>query len=257
MKRVAIVLLLTTVFVSLITATMIVKKQTQFAKNTVISEVDNFNIEETPSEKVVLYQEYHLPIDDGTKGSTLSQTFDINPIKITEHVYEDDKTYAYYFQIDGLANENIEKEINAELKSQIIEFGRFAYDETIKADSDDTYTSFGKYDRGKHYGYDDKPNSWNSCVKETILFNGNNIISIAMTDYENTYLTKYSKNAARFLNYNLINGEKLKIEELFTKELSVADVFTKSLYHQLGEGEIKWNERRYYNEITGEEEWWR
>ena len=257
MKRVVIVLLLITILGSLVTATMIVKKQTQFAKNYAISEIDDSNMEETPTEKVVLYQEYHLPIDDDTKGATLSQTFDINPIKITEHVYEDDKTYAYYLQIDGLANEKIEEAINAELKSQIIEFGQFAYDEAIKANSNDIYTSFGKYNRNEHYNYGDKPNNWNSCVKETILFNGNNVISIAMIDYDNLYLTKYSDSAVRFLNYNLLNGEKLKIEELFTKECSVADTFAKALYYQLGEGEIKWKENYYYNEITGEKEWWR
>ena len=191
------------------------------------------------------------------KYSYAHKPFDINPIKITEHVYEDDKTYAFYLQIDGLANEKIEEAINAELKSQIIEFGQFAYDEAIKANSNDIYTSFGKYNRNEHYNYGDKPNNWNSCVKETILFNGNNVISIAMIDYDNLYLTKYSDSAVRFLNYNLLNGEKLKIEELFTKECSVADTFAKALYYQLGEGEIKWKENYYYNEITGEKEWWR
>ena len=255
MKRIAIVLLLVTILSSLVTATMIVKKQTEYAKSHAINENDNSNIEETtPTEKVMLYKEYHLPINDDTKGATLSQTFDINPIKFTEHVYEDDKTYAYYLQIDGLANEDVENAINAELKSQIIEFGRLTYDEIIETNNDNSYR---KYNKDKQYNYDDKPDKWNSCVKESILFNGNNIISIAMTEYDNTFLTRYSNRNVRFLNYNLLNGEKIKIEELFTKDFNIIDKFTKAIYYQLGEGEIKWTEKRYYDEITGEERWWR
>ena len=264
MKRVAIILVLVTIFASLVTATMIIKKQTQYAKKYSLNEneVDNQIIEEEKSlEKVVLYKEYHLPINDNAKGATLSQTLDINPIKFTEHVYEDDRTYAIYLQIDGLANENIEEAINTELKDQIIEFGHFAYDKILEADSGDTYTNFytnfGKYNKNKHYNYGDKPDNWNSCVNEKILFNGNGVISIAMTDYNDSYLPYYSDVCIKYLNYNLSNGEKIKIEELLTKDYNIIDAFSRKLYHKLAEGEIKWKEKRYYNEITGEEEWWR
>ena len=258
MKRVVIILLLITIFTSLLTATLIVRKQTQIVKNYTLKEPNNFNIEEeTPPDKVLLYKEYHLPINDNTSGSTLSQTFDVNPIKFTEHIYEDDKTYAIYLQIDGLTNESIEEAINDELKSQIIEFGHFAYDEIVKAESYDIYTIFEKYSRNEMYSYNDKPNKWNSCVSEKVLFNGNGVISIAMTDNNNSYLTKYSRGNERFLNYNLSSGKKLKIEELFTKDFNVVDAFSKTIYSYLGEGEIKRIDSYYYNEITGEKEWWR
>lgn len=255
MKKTIIILTLVTILALLITAGMIVNKQTQMAKHYVKNETEENNSEDT--NKNVLYKEYHLPINDNAKGALPSQTFNINPIKFTEHVYEDDKTYATYLQIDGLIDENIEKQINDRLRTEIIEFGRYAYDEIIKADKEDDYTSLSKYNRSKRLDYGDKTSQWNSCVRESILFNGNNVLSIALLDDEDNYLLPHSYIRVKFLNFNLANGAEIKIEELFTKEYRVLDAFTSALYQELAEGEIKWTENYYYNETTGEKEWWR
>ena len=112
-------------------------------------------------------------------------------------------------------------------------------------------TIFSTYDKTKYVYYDTLPSKWNSCVREYILFNGNNALSIALADYDDAYTNN------NFLNYNLTTGKKIKIEELFTKDFNVVEAFTKTLYRQLGEGEITWDEQYYYDEISGEEYWWR
>ncbi len=236
----------------LFTAGLIVNNRVyQFHQNKLATQIvkeEEEEVEKKPLTDVTLYEEYHLPINDDAKGATSSQRFDINPIKFTEHIYEDEKTYAYYLQIDGMIDDEIERKINERLKNEIIDYGHYAYEMILK--KEDGYIYFDKYQKDKYV--DQNASQWNSCVKEAILFNGCNVLSISLT---NPYDAITKKN--KFLNYNLVTGEEIKIEEIFTKDYSVIENFKNILYYSLGEGDISWNEKKYYNEATGEYEFWR
>ena len=252
MNRVLVILLLTFILAVVLTAGFIVNKRIEnfYIKSSANSLDDKEKGKEDSSLKEVsLYEEYHLPIDDNTNGATISQRFDINPIKFSKHVYEDEKTYAYYLQIDGLIDDEIERGINERLKNEIIDYGHYAYD-MIANKKENEYVGFDKYVKDKYV--DSETTEWNSCVDEAILFNGANVLSISMI---NTNGNMTQRN--RFLNFNLANGEEIKIEEIFTKDYSVLENFKDSLYSSLGEGDIIWDEDKHYNEETGEYETWR
>ena len=108
MNKAVILMVLIMILAFLFTAGLIVNSRIyQFHQNkqaTQIVKEEEEEVEKKPLTDVTLYEEYHLPINDDAKGATSSQRFDINPIKISEHIYEDEKTYAYYLQIDGLIN---------------------------------------------------------------------------------------------------------------------------------------------------------
>jgi hypothetical protein len=256
MKRVVIVALLVIIFAFLVTMSLIINKKADMLKMYSNKSVSQRSGEEEPM-SVALYKEYHLPID-GVKGATTSQKFDINPLKFTEHVYEDEKTYAVYLQIDGLKDEEIERRINEELKAEIIDYGHYAY-EILKNPIKDKYFLFDKY-QGKKYANYEQESSWNSYVSEKILYNGNNVLSIALMNGAHSVIANHGLNQIgehRFLNYNLATGKKIRVEELFTKDYNLIENYMNQLYLELAEGEIKWEDNVHYNEITGKEEIWR
>ena len=260
MKKIVVLLALLTILCLLITATLIVlEKDTQ--KRELEKELANKNTRVS----VQLYEEYHLPNMDNTVGSSPDQTCDINPIGFKKSKYEDEKMVGNFFIIDGLVDEEVEAKINQKLKDAMIAYGEKAYDQVVKFldthDYNNRYEDNGPrfeiISDGKTYSYYSEEyyeaKNWKVSVGEAILFNQANALSVMLASNDEFY--PYLVNHA-FVNVNLIDGEDIKIEDLFTSDFSVTQSFKNALYKELGSGDVVYDEYETWYDEDGEEHTW-
>ena len=260
MKKIVVLLVLLTILCLLITATLIVlKKDAQ--KRELEKELANKNTRVS----VQLYEEYHLPNMDNTIGALPNQTCDINAIGFKKAKYEDEKMVGNFFIIDGLLDEEVEAKINQKLKDAMIAYGTNAFDQVEKYL--ETHVFSDRYDYqapgfeivadGKTYSsYSEEyfnVKNWKVNVGEAILFNQSNVLSIMLASNDN-YYPYYSNHS--FVNVNLIDGEDIKIEDLFTRDFSVTQSFKDALYKELGSGGVEYDEYETWYDEDGEEHTW-
>ena len=258
MKKIVVLLVLLTILCFLITATLIVLKKDE---QRIAHEEELLS---KSRESVQLYKECHLPNLDDVEGATLSQTFDINAIGFKKAKYEDEKIIGEFLIIDGLADEVVEDKINKKLKNAIITYGNFIYNEIKEYVKNNTYESrdknyieLSKVIGDKSYSYYDKEfysndDGWKVKVNEAILSNFSNVLSIMVSEDDNFY--PYSDH--QYVNLNLIDGENIKLEDLFTKDYSTINHFKDAIYKSFGDGEVKYSNYETYTDDEGKEYTW-
>lgn len=168
--------------------------------------------------------------NDLNKEKTLDLygTYDQNDLKV-ESVEERIKDVASPIeipQISGLKNKEVETKINNDIRERVI--GKF--NEDI-----DRYTQVGHIDS---YAY--------------TYANFANVISI---EFSLSYKEKgESKSETIFLNYELVNGERLKFEDLFVENVDMYEMLRKAFYKVLASNSVNasfWS-HPYYDKESGE-----
>ena len=140
-------------------------------------------------------------------------TFNYNSLKIDNVKENYEGLDINYFQIDGLKDSKIENKINNQLKQDIEKIiDENLSNGNIKKEGFDTY------------GY--------------ISANFSNVIS--MTYYMSSYsydqemrLLKYDWDKTICENFNLITGERIKLQDLFTDDTLGSDIFDNIFYSEL------------------------
>ncbi len=155
----------------------------------------------------------------------VEKTLDLNGRYNTNDLiieYEENTNYTEFIkdfkipQIKGLKDKTVEEKINNEMKNTILA----KVDEITKIENlDEYYIEEYKYWSNEHYPV-------RVYIQEHCNFA--NVISLtANIDYDvenNTSLEKL------IFNYELVNGEKLKLEDLFVKDADITEMLRKVLY---------------------------
>ena len=140
------------------------------------------------------------------KGIDLKGTYNQNDIKIEEQKYNSDKIEIGYVKISGLKDKEIENKINEEIEHVSLNF----YKEKVKDIND-----FEKI-----------------TISTWVLGNFQNTLSI-----KSYYFARKSDETDDFvegetsLNYNLINGEKITVKELFTEDAPIENILRTEAYY--------------------------
>lgn len=159
------------------------KEISNVSNNTVINQEDD--TKETNTEKTV----------------DLNGTYDKNPIRINYHTMDISGNEIEYIQIDGLKDDNIEIDINYNIKKSIEEVAKELYAENPNV----------TFDSGNY-----------------VHANFANILSI--NSYVYTYNDDYSNYEELYFNYNLIDGTELTIDDVFTSDLNISNILIDELY---------------------------
>lgn len=142
------------------------------------------------------------------QGINLNGTYNQNDLEIQEKKITREKVEINYLQIYGLKDKIIQDEINKDLEIYALNF----YKEKIK-DLDEVI---------------------NISVNMTNTGNFANVIS-----FELSYWSKKDDNAEGFyqdfkgINYDLITGNEICVEDLFTSDAPIEDILRKSVYNSL------------------------
>lgn len=214
MKKIFIGIFIFAIISFLITGTLITMKTGKFVGQT--SGTDVNNIENQNND---LNEE---------KTLNLYGTYNQNDLKI-ESVNERIKNVASPIvipQISGLKNKEVENKINNDIRERIIS----KFNENLNK-----YTQVGHIDS---YAY--------------TRANFANVISIEISlsyqengEYKDEYI---------FLNYELINGERLKFEDLFVENVDMYEMLRKAFYKVLASNSVNasfWS-HPYYDKESGE-----
>ena len=177
----------------------------------------------TNNHKEIVQIQTSTPIqieNDGLGIKSLTQQYnenDLNIIDITDNKghrtpkHDWDSNYSKvnieYFKIDGLKNTNIENQINKEIKALVYSF----YSDSELKDSKIDYIQIRAYEVANF------ANTLSVIVNKTIFY----------TD-ENSEITENY----HYLNYNLVNGEKIKFSELFTNA-SLKNALMQGIYDDI------------------------
>lgn len=193
--------------------------------------IDNLNgkIEKNDNIDESLKEENNNSIEIKEKTIDLNGTYDQNDLKIesTPERIMYVATPINIPTISGLKNKDIETKINNDMRERIIN----KFNENINK-----YTQVGHID---------------SYVN--VFANFANVISIEVSlRYQEN--GKY-KSENIFLNYELVNGEKLKFEDLFVKDADLNSIVRKVLYRALCQQQA-WNFEYYDIEFDKEKEEW-
>lgn len=164
----------------------VVRKTSNVSNNTAVNPKED--TKETNTEKTV----------------DLDGTYDKNPIQINYYTMDISGNEIKYVQIDGLKDNNVEIDINYNIKKSIEETAKKLYDENPNA----TFNS-GSFVRA----------------------NFANILSI------NAYVYAYDENDSDYnkyediyFNYNLIDGTELTIDDVFTSDCDLEKILIDKLY---------------------------
>ena len=195
---------------------------------------------------------------DDTKGTTLNQTYDINNIKLVKEKYEDEKMIGRFFQIRGLKDKDIEDSINRKLKNALILYGEKSYkdtkeyyDEKLAGKEPEWRYTFTRYIDGQRIIDTDKRENWKIKVDQAVLSNYSNVLSIMCSQVG--YFSVFGAPKHDYINLNLITGEDLKIEEIFTKDIFCYDIYKNSIYNRLAEGNVIYDQYDTWKDENGVE----
>lgn len=134
-----------------------------------------------------------------------------------------------YIQIDGLKDEALEKKINEDLKNRAFAILN--------------HENIEKYKIAE--------------VETNVTANFSNILSVEIFSYLYNKQT-YEEGSIRdriYLNYNLTNGEQIKLEEIFAEGVSLKEILTEKLYREYSMYEDEWAYNDYIYEKTGKYYW--
>lgn len=141
-------------------------------------------------------------------GIDLKGTYNQNDLTITEKRATKDKVEITYCQISGLNNNVIQNNINKDLESAALNF------------------------------YKEKVTDLNEVIN--VIVNVNNTANFANTlSFEVSYVAKKDDDGDGFyqgfkgLNYDLITGEKITFDKLFTSNAPMEEILRKSAYYSL------------------------
>ncbi len=140
------------------------------------------------------------------QGIDLYATYDENDLLINELVEQDNGIEIKIPQIDGLKNTNVQDKINQDMKNRVYDFVNSM--EKLQEVSFNTTANFG------------------------------NVISIRCA----FSIKEYEEIKYLCLNYELINGERLKFEDLFTANTDITQLVSKAFYENIATQE-------YYNRL--------
>ena len=167
------------------------------------------------------FEEGNETAEDSTQqrdvaGIDLKGTYNENDLTIQEKRVTKEKVEISYLQIYGLKDKIIQDNINKELESVALNF----YREKVK-DLDEVIN-----------------------VSVNMMNTGNFANTIS---FEISYVAKIDDDADGFyqdskgLNYNLITGEKITIDKLFTSDAPMKDILRKSTYYSLIQNNLEDN----------------
>lgn len=142
------------------------------------------------------------------KGIDLKGTYNQNDLSITEKKIAKEKVEISYCKIYGLKNKIVQDNINKELESIALNF----YKEKVKDLDEVISVSVNMSNIGN--------------FANTISFD---ISYVAKIDDDGDGFYKDSKG----INYNLITGERISIDKMFTSDCPIADILRKSAYYSL------------------------
>ena len=225
MREISKILLILTIFCGLaigITSGMIINKNISLSKNQISNNLKQDNYLKDDSEKELnnnltdkdfvfdnqanttytnIGIEYHQNVNDNAPGAKLNDYYDENDLKWTKLNYQDEYIDVEYYQISGLKNKTIEKQINEKIRKSALEQANAKYDSQTK-------------NKVK--------------IKQYKMSSFANVISISNieSDYnliDNTYI-----------NIDLNTGKELKIEDLFTKDADILGIIRGSFYRLMG-----------------------
>ena len=139
-------------------------------------------------------------------GIDVNGTYNQNDLKLEEKKYLSDKVQVNYYQITGLKDKIVQEKINREIEQYALNF----YREKIKdlAQVKNVYVDVWC------------AANFANTLSFSIYYSANNI------EDEQQY---YSGNMA--LNYNLIDGEKITIDKLFTSDAPIENILRQSAYY--------------------------
>lgn len=173
----------------------------------------------TPKDNIV-EKVKEIAKEEDTKYSTvdLDGTYYTNPLKCekkTEKNSNLDGKELEYVEIDGLKDKKLQEEINQKIRDDINEFVQTILKKNPEVVSFET-----------------------SAVAEG---NFANIISI---EYILTIENKGSnyKYYTKGINYNLVNGEKLKIEDVLGPKSKISNILLEKLYNSIAQSYVDFNE---------------
>ena len=165
--------------------------------------------------KIDITETTDIPIEEQTTikekdfpGIDLNGTYDENNLKIEEVIATKEKVESRYIKISGLKNKEIENKINKEIEEVALNF----YKEKIKDLNEVVNVSIDTY-----------------CIA-----NFANTLSI-----RTYYFASKSDGSEDFyqetknLSYNLVTGEKIILDDLFTSDAPVENILRKSAYYSI------------------------
>ena len=175
--------------------------------------------EEQPNEEEPTTNQTKVEPKEKEKTIDLYSTFQTNGITIEEASFAKDgfENGVEYPQIHGLKDKAVENKINQEILEKV----QKVTNEMVQKGRTDYYCSFNDYDGA----------------------NFSNILSLrCYTSYKDLALSSdrnegYQYNDISF-NYELIHGNELKFEDLFTQDTNIEDIARIGLYRMVAEDEI-------------------
>lgn len=142
-----------------------------------------------------------------TKVKTLdwNGTYDKNSIVFNYYTVDIHDNEIEYIQIDGLKDDAVEIEINNKLKNTIVDLAKNMYEENPRAS---IYSG------------------------STVYSNFANIISINSYVYSSDE-DEYYKHEDIFLNFSLIDGKELTLDDIFSSDFAIEEVLVDKLYEAI------------------------
>ena len=277
--KIIVIMILFTICAAIVTLALIVNREINYYekinnenRDTLINEYD---ITAETKTKPTLYEEYHIPVDDGTVGSKYGDTYFTNALNWEKVNYEDDKYFGYYYQISGLKNKEIERKVNDKLKNSALEYADLAYNELVEYDKKEkndrnmyeNYINHMKYINGEalrvyngdKYNY---TSGWKAYFDQCIAASFSNVICVATGAFSEEYPENYlsARTEDIYLNLDLNTGEEIHFEDLFCKDADIISSIRNTLYHKLPIREsfkyetrkVEYNPGEYYDESYNE-----
>lgn len=159
-------------------------------------------------------------VSDGLGVKSLTEKYNENDLKIikinegkgsrvptTEWDTNTNKIIIDYIQIDGLKNSSIEAEINEEIKNVV--YGLFSEEDLNNSQID--YIDIYTYESANFV----------------------NTLSINISKMTKFMNSDYNYSEPVYLNFDLTTGNKVKFTDLFTKDASIRNILSQSIYDAL------------------------
>ena len=170
---------------------------------------------------------YRQNINDDTPGIDLYETYDDNSI-IWEQIKIDEGTIiGEYYQIKGLKDKEVEEKINKILENELL-----AKAKEYEKREDVEKIWINQY---KYASFANVISTYNS-------------IAVSLTEKDEHGYNKYLDIPNTYTNLELITGNKIKFEELFTKNADILSIIKEKIYENLA-----WSE--YSNNINWDEQY--
>ena len=176
-------LIIFTIIICVITMFLIKYSQNRLDENAILNTTDENIVENSQSLNTEIEEkdmEYVIDLET-------TKVYD-NPLVISNDFRYNDNENFTYIQISGLKDKELENRIN----NEIIEYVRNAYNQ------------YGKNVDGGAYTY--------------VNANYSNVLSIGITIFKGNNNNGNSENECYYLNYNLRDGEKINLDDIYTSK---------------------------------------